>query len=101
MSKLVNNHITQTALGERAQDHFRYSSHFTIPLYQSYAGNGRSDVQQSFDQSHCIARICREAIAERTWVVGAKAKNSIVEFSMSRDAMVKWYRWIDNDRIVH
>jgi len=72
-----------------------------IPLSQAWAGNGLSDIQQSPDQSHFIARMAGEANAERILVVDAKAKKAITEFAKPRDAMIDWYRWVDNDRVVY
>lgn len=72
-----------------------------MPLSMASADNGLGDIQLSPDQSHFIARMTSDASKGRILVVDAKAKKAITEFANPRDAMIDWYRWVDNDRIVY
>ncbi|MBB6521053.1 hypothetical protein [Pseudoteredinibacter isoporae] len=80
---------------------FTLAAALLLPLSQASANNGLADIQQSPDQSHFIARMTADNNAGRILIVDAKAKKAITEFAKPRDAIIDWYRWVDNNRVVY
>lgn len=62
---------------------------------------GLSDIQYSPDKTFFIARMGSGSKNDQILVVDAKAKNAITELAKPRDAVIDWYRWVDNDRVVY
>lgn len=80
---------------------FTLAAALLLPMSQASANNGLADIQQSPDKSHFIARMTAENNSGRILVVDAAAKKAITEFAKPRDAIIDWYRWVDNDRVVY
>lgn len=80
---------------------FTLAAALLLPMSQASANNGLADIQQSPDKSHFIARMTAENNSGRILVVDAAAKKAITEFAKPRDAIIDWYRWVDNDRLVY